>query len=199
MMTELEKIISEIENAASLEAEETLALARAEAGFIRSAAEADAARQAAEADAETERRVAEIKLAGVSARQRAKRERILEARQDLISEVIVSVREKLYSLTDTEYFSFLARLAASAAADGEGSVLLNEKDKKRLPPDFEAALSDMLPGGARLAVSDETRPIDGGLILKYGSVEQNCSFDAIFAARREEFSDLINDALFADK
>ena len=198
-MTELEKIIDEIESAASLEAEETLAAAKDEADGILSAANADAERQAAEAEADTERRVAEIKLAGVSARQRARRERLLEARQDLISEVIGGVRKKLHTLPEPEYFGLLARLAASAAADGDGAVLLNEKDRMRLPPDFEAMLSDMLPGGARLSVSDEIRPIDGGLILKYGSVEQNCSFDAIFAARREEFSDLINDALFADK
>ena len=195
-MTDLDIIISEIEKASTQEAEEIIAKAKAEADGIAGAARDSALRQAAESEAEAERRTAEIGLAGVSARQRTRRERILEAKQEMIGEVIREVRDKLYALPDIEYCELLAGLAVSAADICEGVILLNDRDKNRLPPDFEAKLADMLPAGATLSVSDETRPIDGGLILKYGSVEQNCSFDAIFAARCDEFSDLIHDSLF---
>jgi len=34
-------------------------------------------------------------------------------------------------------------------------------------------------------------------VLKYGDVEENCSFRAMFDARSDEFSDLVRDTLFA--
>lgn len=195
-MTDLEKIISEIESAAEREAGEIIAKAEAEAEGILSAAANDAERQAAESGSEAERRTAEILSAGDSARQRSRREHILETKHMLISEVLDQVKDKLYTLPDDENCAFLAKLAVSAAFAGEGVVILNENDKKRLPPDFESMLADMLPAGFQLKISDESRPIDGGLILKYGGMEQNYSFEAIFNARREEFSDLIHNTLF---
>ena len=196
-MTNLEMIIGEIESAASKEAEEALAKARAEAEAILSAARDEASALAAETEAETARRVSEIDLAGDSARQRVRRERILETKQELINDVIGLVSDKLHKLPAPEYFALLIKLAVSAATSGEGLILLNDKDKKRLPQDFESKLSGMLPADARLSISGETRPIDGGLILKYSGVEQNCSFEAILNARRDEFSDMIHDTLFA--
>lgn len=196
-MTDLEEIINEIETAAARDAGEIIARAEAEAEGIINAAMIDAEKAAVETEAEAERRTAEIMSSGDSARQRRRRERILETKQEIIGEVINKVREKLYSLPAPEYFELLLKLTLSEATAGEGSILLNATDKKRLPPDFEAKLSGVLPAGARLTISDETRPIDGGLILKYGGVEQNCSFESIFNARRDEFSDLIQNALFS--
>jgi V/A-type H+-transporting ATPase subunit E len=49
---------------------------------------------------------------------------------------------------------------------------------------------------ASLIISENTVTIDGGFILKYGDVEENCSFDALFSSAKEELSDRVNAILF---
>ena len=45
--------------------------------------------------------------------------------------------------------------------------------------------------------SGETRNIDGGFILIYGGIEENCSIDAMFAEKRDELLDQVRKILFA--
>jgi V/A-type H+-transporting ATPase subunit E len=195
-LNDLEKILSEIDDAASKEADEIIAKAKAGAEEILGDARDEAAKQATVIGAGAEDKVSEYKHAGESARQLYRRKRVLETKQELILSVVEKAKEHLSAMPDNRYFELLTNLAVSAAVNGDGLVLLNEKDKNRLPKDFEDILSKKLPREASLRVSIETRPIDGGLILKYGGVEQNCSFEAIFNARRDEFSDIIRDILF---
>ena len=39
--------------------------------------------------------------------------------------------------------------------------------------------------------------MDGGFILCYGGIEENCSFDAIFDSAREHLQDAVQRILFA--
>ena len=55
------------------------------------------------------------------------------------------------------------------------------------PDEAEAAgVSAFAQGTAMLAVSEETRDISGGFILKDGRIEVNCTFDALVRAEREQ-------------
>ena len=45
--------------------------------------------------------------------------------------------------------------------------------------------------GGVLEISGETRNIDGGFILIYGGIEENCSIDAMFAEKRDELLDQV--------
>ncbi len=80
--------------------------------------------------------------------------------------------EALRALPADEYFALLCRLAAASAEQGEGEMLLSEDDKARLPAGFCRTLATLLPKGAKLAVAEATRKLDGGFILKYGDIEQ---------------------------
>ena len=42
----------------------------------------------------------------------------------------------------------------------------------------------------------EPRGIDGGFLLVYGGIEENCTIKAVFSSKREELSDRINRLLF---
>ena len=42
--------------------------------------------------------------------------------------------------------------------------------------------------GKQLGLSEETRPIVGGLILSQGKIEVNCALDTLAALRRSELS-----------
>ncbi len=197
-MTGLDKIIAEIKGEAEAEARQTVDAARAEADEILAAARAEAEAKAERIAAAARQDIADIERSRESAMALQRSQRSLAQKQALLAETLNKARESLYALGDGEYFDLLLRLAAKNAEPGEGEVLLNEKDKKRLPKDFEARLAAALPKGSTLKLAGEARAIDGGFVLRYGQVEENCSFGAMFDAREEEFSDLIRPSLFGE-
>ena len=50
--------------------------------------------------------------------------------------------------------------------------------------------------GGSLTLSDEPLEADGGFLLVYGGIEENCTLKAVFSAKREELSDQVNRMLF---
>lgn len=75
-------------------------------------------------------------------------------------------------------------------------MFLSPKDLERLPQGFAARLNAALPQNAALEVSPSPRPMDGGFVLQYGDVEQNCSLSALFDELREGILDEAREALF---
>ena len=51
--------------------------------------------------------------------------------------------------------------------------------------------------GGSLTLSGETRAMDGGFVLLYGGIEENCTVRALFDARREALQDQVHALLFA--
>ncbi len=196
-MSGLEKIVKEIEDEARKEAEAVVAKAEAEAKEIVAAAEKSAAEAAARIKSSTQQNVADVEQSRDSGMELLCRKMTLETKQKLLAETLDKAKNELYALPQDKYFALLALLAAHSAEAGKGEMLLNEKDKARMPAGFAAKVQAALPAGRQLEVSANTRPIDGGFVLKYGDVEENCSFSAMFDARKEEFGDKIRDILFA--
>lgn len=197
-MTGLDTIIKEIMDEAQAEADAAKAKAKAQADEILQKATSEAEAERAKIGASAGQTVADVTAARESALALQRRQRTLETKQALLNETLEKALEKLYSLPEGEYFELCHRLALRNAEDGEGALLFNEKDKARQPADFATKLAAALPTGKTIQVSGETRPIDGGFVLKYGDVEENCSFRAVFEARHEEFSDQIRPILFPE-
>lgn len=195
-MSGLEKIIQEIINESEAEAASIIQKAQAQADEIVSKAKAESDALAARIVGQAKLEVRDIEASQASALVLQRRQRLLQTKQTLLAETLEKALAALYALPQADYFRLLVKLAAGAAEPSEGEMLLNEADKNRLPASFETDLAAALPKGATLAVSAQTRPIDGGFVLKYGDIEQNCSFRAMFDARRDEFSDLVRDTLF---
>lgn len=116
-----------------------------------------------------------------TARLEAKKD-VLAVKQELIAAAYARAKERVLALPLEEYGAFLARLAAQAASTGTEEVILNETDRARVGRQVvekaNAAAADRgLPGG--LTLSEATRPISGGLVLRQGDVEVNCTLDAL--------------------
>lgn len=181
--------------------------AAAEANAVLDRARADAARFVAEARAATDSECEQIKEEGrqraerIHARAKAdaameRRRVLLEKKQALLERTVLSAREAVKALPPDQYFAFLTRLATKNAEQGHGLMLLSKQDLNRLPDGFHVALNRALPGGATIDISTSAAPIDGGFILRYGEIEQNCSLDAIFDGNRERILDAAQAALF---
>jgi V/A-type H+-transporting ATPase subunit E len=123
---------------------------------------------------------------------------MLESRQIAISETLGAAKNYVLNLPENEYFALCIKLAVANAVEGAGEMLFNAKDKKRLPESFANLLSLSLPERKSLTISETTIRIDGGFVLKYGEMEENCSISAIFRQRHDEFVDLISEPLFGE-
>lgn len=196
-MTGLEKIIGQIRSESDAAAAKTIAAAKAQADQIldeaKKQAQAECDRIEHDAAADVADRLARAK----SAAELQKRKMVLAEKQRLIGEVIEKAKTSLYSLPDEEYFGIIVKMAGKFSLAQEGQIIFSKKDTERLPQGFEATLNAALGAGAKLAVSNETRNIDGGFVLVYGGVEENCSFTALFDSAHEALQDKVQELLFS--
>lgn len=136
-----------------------------------------------------------IKRAKSSA-ELAKKQTMLNAKQTIICSTIEKAHNKLLSLPDDEYFSVIEEMIKKNAHDNEkGEISFNEKDRARLPKGFKLKL--LAVSGGNLSVSNKNSKIDGGFVLIYGGIEENCSFSAIFSEKHDELQDEVCSTLFS--
>ncbi len=135
------------------------------------------------------------RIANSSAQQQLRRA-TLGAQREVIEGVFAAALTKLRTLPDNDYFLVLHRLASKNAEYGEGEILLSEEDKKRLPADFLQKLNEKLTGKGSLTIAKDCAATNGGLILRYGGIEINCTFEALIEGKREQLSDKLNKYIF---
>ena len=123
------------------------------------------------------------------------RKSMLSAKQALVSESFRRALEKIVSLPEEDYVAFLAKLAARASVTGEEEILLNARDREAIGTKLVKAANALLPGG-KLTLSDETRDIAGGLILRRGSIEANCSAELLVELSQSDLSAKVAEILF---
>ena len=197
-MAGLDKIIGEIHAESDGLIREVLDRAQKEAAQIRSEAEKKAGDSVERIRRESDARLADSKSRAQSAAALTKRQLLLQEKQNLIGGVLEKAKETFRALPEAEYFDTLLALLKKNALSEQGEILLNERDRKRLPADFEKKAEEAAKAkGGSLRISEKTREIDGGLILVYEGIEQNCSVDALFETNIEMLQDKIQNILFA--
>ena len=122
-----------------------------------------------------------------------KRNMLLKARRQEIDKAVDHVLEYMENLPDKVYFELIYSLAKTSDLK-EGIVYFNSKDLKRVPKNLESRFAEK---GISAKLSDTPNDtIESGCILKNGDIEENLSFSAVIAQRREEIEDLISKELF---
>lgn len=197
-MTGLDKILTHIKEDASTAAEAIITQANKEANKITSDAQAEGKQRYEEINKQSELDVKAYKNRFKSAANLQERKLVLEAKQQIIGDIIRKAEDSLMNLSDEEYFKAILAMVKKYAQPESGQILFSKKDNKRLPVNFEDRLKEALEGidGASLLISKETREIDGGFVLIYGEIEENCSFDALFLEARENMQDKVSALLF---
>lgn len=114
------------------------------------------------------------------------REAILSVENSTVAEIIAEAKGRLLKLPTNEYFALLTDIYRNNAENGEGELLLTKADRERMPEDFLKTLSGIK---GKLTLSDEDAP-SAGFVVRYGRVELNCTFDAIFEDKYNLFSDI---------
>ena len=119
----------------------------------------------------------------------------LAAKQELLSKAYDRALEQLAGLPDDAYTALLADLAVGASSTGREAVILSPKDRARYGKAAVTRANEKL-GDGHLTLSEQTRPIQGGLILSDGDVEVNCAFETLVRLLRGELDREVAKVLF---
>lgn len=197
-MTGLEKIRKAIEDDANSAAAGIIAQAEKEAAEIMEASKKEAEKKCSEIALKAENDVKAEYSRAESGASLLERKILLDAKQQLINDVIMKARSYLSNLSDEEYLDVLLRLIKKNAHNKQGTIRLSKEDRNRLPKNLDILIKNALSDkeGAALMISDEGANINGGFILIYGDIEENCTFDALFNAARDELQDKVYQLLF---
>ncbi len=126
-----------------------------------------------------------------------RKQAILGAKQEVIGEVLDRAYRAVLDQEDKTYFEMLEKMLGKYVLPADGKICFSQRDLDRMPEGFTGRLKTIAAAkGGTLTVSDQAGEMDGGFILTYGGIEENCTIKAVFDSGREELSDQVNRLLF---
>lgn len=129
------------------------------------------------------------------------RKEVLALKQDMIQMAFEKTISQLLEGDEERYSNLLKMLILNADPEGDEEVILNQKDRQRMDNGFIRVLNQALVKAGKkgeLKLSPESRPITGGVILRRGRKEFNCSVESIIYAKRDELEGTVARILFLD-
>ena len=128
------------------------------------------------------------------------RKSLLALKQEMVSQAFERAKVQICALPEEAYSDFLARMAAGAARTGQEEVMFNEADKTRYGKTVVKAANDLLKAAGhpgKLTLGEETRAIMGGVIVREGDIEVNCSVEALIDQNRNDLALQVAEVMFA--
>ena len=185
-MNGIEKIAGRILSDAQAEAEAVRQEAEASANEVRQQAQQDAAAMKAQLIRDGEAEADALYARLVASADTDAKKSALAVKQELLNKAFALAVDKLRALPEADYIRLLASLADKASETGSEQVILNAEDREKFGEAVVKAANAI--SGKALILSEETRPIVGGLILSQGRIEINCTLDTLAAQSRTELS-----------
>ena len=189
-MNGLEEILLKIEQDGNARAEEIIKAAKLGAEEKKEHAKKEAELDAAKIISEAEKKAEIISESGKSGAEAYIKRAVLSAKSEIIDSAVTYAQNEI--INSDKYFDMLFMLIIKNAHNEQGILQLNERDKKNMPKDFLQKVNAALPEGGSLTVSEKTSDINGGCIIAYGGIEENCAVSELIA----EKSDIIKDKLY---
>ena len=223
-MIGLSKITDKIINEARADANEKLLAADARCAEIKKDYEARAKEIERSISVRSKAEAEELIGRARSGEENIERNTFLEAKGDLIDRTFERAKREILEMPETEYLEFLTSLLAATftaqiadekhnrelyGEDGDETVesyevLLNARDKERIGAKLVEGAKAKLKGddakafAHKLVMADDVIDIDGGLVLRCGSMEINNSVKAIFGELRPRIEAEVSRVLFPD-
>ena len=188
-----EKIIAHIEADAQAQADAVLGEARQRCEAIKARFDDKAARLYSDRIREGVKACQDQEDSALRLSRMEARKSVLSVKQEMVEKSFDLAVQQIVALPEEKYTAFLANLVKKAGPAGDEEIILNAADRARVG---EALLKAVNADGAKMKLSDETRDIKGGLILRRGSIETNCSVELLVELCRGELSAKLADVLF---
>ena len=197
-MSGLDQMMQRIEESAKAQASEITAKATAEAAGIAADAKAEREARSAEIAERSAREVSLYRSRVASSLEQQRRTALLSAKQEIIAATLEKSYAAVLALPEDRYFPFLKKGLERYVLPEAGEICFSQQDLSRMPAGFlEEVQAVAAAKGGSLTLSQEQRDLDGGFVLIYGGIEENCTIRALFDARREALQDQIHGLLFA--
>lgn len=127
--------------------------------------------------------------------------RILTQKQDILDEAFNCALDSIVNLPPDEYIGLLVKLATELIKKGDEEIILSSKDKARIGAQFVDLLNKSVSTRIQkpnITLSDETKEMAGGFILRSGNVEVNYSIGDVLNAKRDEIELEVAKTLFSE-
>lgn len=193
-MAGIDKILEQIDRQAQDAAARIQAEADSQVREIAQQAQDEGREEALKMEEKAAIQCKDILERGKSSAAIVKRKALLQAKQQIIGNIICQAKTALLSLPADEYFTLLLKMIDKYAQKASGQIALCQKDLARMPQFFHDELQSRANG--RLTLARQPARIDGGFILLYGDIEENCSFEALFSGAHEQLQDEVQRLLF---
>ena len=227
-MNGIEKITARIGADTQAEIDRILQDANAQAAAIADRYRSQAQAEDADLLAKSQRAAAEREERLISAAQMEARKTLLSARQEMVERAYQRALEKLCSLPKEQYVELMAAMLVQVSSTGREEAIFSPEDRedagraavsranellaKEAAPELPlgdgavasflnkvaANVSAFAQGTAMLTVAEETRPIQGGFVLRNGRIEVNCTFEALIRSEREQTAGAVAKLLFPE-
>ena len=124
---------------------------------------------------------------------------VLSMKQEAVSRAFGEAQKLIAAPAGGRLCGLPGREAAAAAITGEEEVIFSEADRARVGAKTVKRANELLSASGKpgtLTLSDATRPMSGGLILKQGDIEVNCTVDTLLDLSRGELAARVAEVLF---
>ena len=223
-MTGIEKITEKIISDARARAAEIIESAETQARGIKRSYEDRAEKVCEQLDSEAEAEADSVINRAKASVETIQRNALLAEQAEIIDGVFAEAYNSIRTLPDDKYVTFLATLAASAlyeqvesyserirlyGADEDEKeieayeILLSNSDRDKYASDLIGELRRTVIGKVppevieKVTISKQAANIDGGLILRYGDIESNCSLSLMLDRVRAELQGQVSKTLFS--
>lgn len=219
----LNKITEKILAEAQASAEKIIAEAKADCERIRAEYAARAAEIRRANEQEAAQKAADLIARAKSSVAMERRNRIGKTRSELIERAFEDAFREIETGSEKTYTDLVVGLLAAAIRElseteernlalyGEEDesaalpyeVVLNRKDREAIGKAVVEGARKKLKGTVsearlnKIALAGDTAQINGGVLLRYGDVESNCSLEMIFSQLRRELETDVSRTLFA--
>ena len=197
-MSGLEKIIGHITEESSEKAAFLLQAAEKKAAAVKNETIRKAAEEVDRIEKKADAETASIRERAEASAALRRKQILLSGKQEIVEKTVELAKEKLESMTGSEYEEFILRIFTGHAPKEDAVLKLSEKAKSLLSASaVEKLVKIAAENGSKLSVSEKCADIANGFILDFGGVEENCSFTALIEQNIEEIQDRISRELFA--
>ena len=179
----IDKIIADAEKAAKI----TLEKAQHEVDAIRKAGQERANKQQDILDREAHAEADKVRSKEISGAEMKAKKAVLEAKQEILAEVIAEAEKRLISMEDAEYAKVIGGMLEKLDKSLGTEVILSKKDRDRLAGVVQEK---------GFVLSGKTADINGGFIVKNGDIEYNYSFESIITVEKEAIRQTAAQILF---
>ena len=193
----IQKILADADAEASRldgEADETIETVKTETAKALTGIEKKAREDAATQAKEQKRRM-------ISRSRAELRKDLLEEKQDLINQAFHKALQSIIELEDDRYSALMRGLLIESVESGEEEVIVASSDRGRPWGETLTEVNkDLSAKGLKgaLTLSEETRSMAGGFVLRQGKREINGDLELLVMSLREELESDVAGVLFAE-